>query len=164
MISTTSLPNTVSRTKTIPEKQLKRSALSRHDRAAGPEPVAESVRTMAEGPRRSLSQGFGTSEGRHFDTSIRSGRGMSRIGFERQASLRTGRIVWNMTMSDVPFEAEFWFRRSAARRDHVESQMRDTIAAMEGELIERCVIPGDRVSRRPRPSPPHSGADAHRNA
>ncbi len=43
--------------------------------------------------------------------------------------------------SDVPFEAEFWFRRSATRRDQVESQMRDIIAAMEGELIERCVIP-----------------------
>ena len=43
--------------------------------------------------------------------------------------------------SDVPFEAEFWFRRNAARRDQVESQMRDIIAAMEGELVESCVIP-----------------------
>ena len=43
--------------------------------------------------------------------------------------------------SDVPFEAELWFRRSAARRDQVESHIRDIMAAMEGELIERCVIP-----------------------
>ena len=43
--------------------------------------------------------------------------------------------------SDVPFEAEFWFRTSVARRDQVESQMRDIIADMEGGLIERCVIP-----------------------
>ena len=42
---------------------------------------------------------------------------------------------------DVPFEAEFWFRRSTARRNQVESHMRDIIANMEGELIDRCVVP-----------------------
>ena len=43
--------------------------------------------------------------------------------------------------SDVPFEAELWFRKSAALRDQVESQIRDILTAMEGELIDQCVIP-----------------------
>ena len=43
--------------------------------------------------------------------------------------------------NDVPFEAELWFRKSATLRDQVESQIRDILAAMEGELIGRCVIP-----------------------
>ena len=43
--------------------------------------------------------------------------------------------------SHVPFEAELWFRRNPARRDQGESQIRDIVAALEGELVERCVIP-----------------------
>ena len=42
---------------------------------------------------------------------------------------------------DVPFEAELWFRRSATRRDQAESQLRDIIASLNGELIQQCVIP-----------------------
>ena len=46
-----------------------------------------------------------------------------------------------MRDSDVPFEAELWFRKNAALRGQVESQIRDILVAMEGELIDRCVIP-----------------------
>ena len=42
---------------------------------------------------------------------------------------------------DVPFEAELWFRKSSSFRDRVESQLRNILGAMEGELIDRCVIP-----------------------
>ena len=42
---------------------------------------------------------------------------------------------------DVPFEAELWFRKSSSLRDRVESQIRDILGTMEGELIDRCVIP-----------------------
>ena len=59
----------------------------------------------------------------------------------RQAFLRDWQDRIEHDESDVPFEAELWFRRSAARRDQVESHIRDIMAAMEGELIERCVIP-----------------------
>ena len=41
----------------------------------------------------------------------------------------------------VPFEAELWFRKSSSLRDRVESQVRDILAVMEGELIGRCMIP-----------------------
>ena len=43
--------------------------------------------------------------------------------------------------NDVPFEAELWFRKSSVLRDRVESQIRDNLAAMEGDLTDRCVIP-----------------------
>ena len=36
---------------------------------------------------------------------------------------------------------ELWFRRSAARRDRTESLLRDIITSLNGELIQRCVIP-----------------------
>ena len=42
---------------------------------------------------------------------------------------------------DVPFEAELWFRRSAALREQAESQLRHIIASLDGELIQQCVIP-----------------------
>ena len=42
---------------------------------------------------------------------------------------------------DVPFEAELWFRRNAARRDLAESQLGAIIASLNGELIQQCVIP-----------------------
>ena len=43
--------------------------------------------------------------------------------------------------SDVPFEAELWFRQSPVLRDRVQSQIRDILAVMEGELMDWCVIP-----------------------
>ena len=43
--------------------------------------------------------------------------------------------------SDVPFEAELWFRQSPVLRSRVESQIRYILAVMEGELLDRCVIP-----------------------
>ena len=42
---------------------------------------------------------------------------------------------------EIPFEAELWFRRSAARRDRTESLLRDIVTSLNGELIQRCVIP-----------------------
>ena len=42
---------------------------------------------------------------------------------------------------DVPFEAELWFRTNAQRREQAESQLRNIIASMDGEVIQQCVIP-----------------------
>ena len=42
---------------------------------------------------------------------------------------------------DVPFEAELWFRKSAARRQQAESQLRGTIESCEGTVIRQCVVP-----------------------
>ena len=42
---------------------------------------------------------------------------------------------------DVPFEAEFWFRRSTARREQAESVLGELIASGEGQILQRCVIP-----------------------
>ena len=41
----------------------------------------------------------------------------------------------------VPFEAEFWFRRSTTRREHAESVLGELIASGEGQILQRCVIP-----------------------
>lgn len=42
---------------------------------------------------------------------------------------------------DVPFEAEFWFRRSAARREQAESALGELITSGEGRILQRSVIP-----------------------
>lgn len=41
----------------------------------------------------------------------------------------------------VPFEAELWFRRSVDRRRLAESQLRNIIETLEGEVIQQCTIP-----------------------
>lgn len=41
---------------------------------------------------------------------------------------------------EIPFEAELWFRRSAERRGQAESQLRNIIESLEGEVIQQCVI------------------------
>ena len=42
---------------------------------------------------------------------------------------------------DVPFEAEFWFRRNAEQRRNAESELREVITALRGAVIGQCVIP-----------------------
>ena len=42
---------------------------------------------------------------------------------------------------EVPFEAELWFREDASRREQAESHLREIIASMGGEVIQRCIIP-----------------------
>ena len=42
---------------------------------------------------------------------------------------------------DVPFEAELWFRKNVERRRQAESQLRNIIETLEGEVIQQCTIP-----------------------
>ena len=42
---------------------------------------------------------------------------------------------------DVPFEAEFWFRKSTARREQAESVLSELIASGEGQILQQCTIP-----------------------
>ena len=65
---------------------------------------------------------------------------------------------------DVPFEAELWFRRGAARRDRTESLLLDIITSLNGKLIPTMCDPGHCLSRRPRTAPTRSGAGNHRSA
>ena len=41
----------------------------------------------------------------------------------------------------VPFEAELWFRNNAARRQQAESYLSSIIESLDGEVVQRCVIP-----------------------
>ena len=40
----------------------------------------------------------------------------------------------------VPFEVELWFRTAERRREQTESQLRNIIASMDGQVIQQCVI------------------------
>jgi hypothetical protein len=41
----------------------------------------------------------------------------------------------------VPFEAELWFRGNSERRQQAESYLRNIIEALDGEVVQQCVIP-----------------------
>ena len=43
--------------------------------------------------------------------------------------------------SDVPFEAELWFRSSPERRRQSEAYVRDLVESLDGELLQQSVIP-----------------------
>ena len=40
----------------------------------------------------------------------------------------------------VNFEAELWFRNSQARREQAEAYVRGIVEALDGEIVQRCVI------------------------
>ena len=41
----------------------------------------------------------------------------------------------------VPFESELWFRTNPERRQQAESYLRSIIESLDGEVVQRCVIP-----------------------
>ena len=43
--------------------------------------------------------------------------------------------------SDVPFEAELWFRECTKRREKAKSQLLELITLSEGQVLQQCVIP-----------------------
>jgi len=43
--------------------------------------------------------------------------------------------------NDVPFEAEFWFRRNAEQRRDAESELREVIKSLRGTVVGQCAIP-----------------------
>ena len=43
--------------------------------------------------------------------------------------------------NDVPFEAEFWFRRNPEQRRSAESELREVITSLEGTVVGQCAIP-----------------------
>ena len=42
----------------------------------------------------------------------------------------------------VPFEAELWFRTNLNRRQQAESYLREVIESLDGEVVQRCSVPG----------------------
>lgn len=42
--------------------------------------------------------------------------------------------------NDVPFEAEFWFRRNAEQRRTAESELREVITSLQGTIVGQCAI------------------------
>ena len=43
--------------------------------------------------------------------------------------------------TEVPFEAELWFRGSTSRREQAESYVRGIVQSLGGQVLQQCVIP-----------------------